>query len=99
MLARHIARTVAEQAGWRASFSPVVTEDLVGNGAHAHFSAWRDDETQFCGGGTDGVKARRQAFLAGVLDHISALRYLAKVGQFLYLAVVALYTREVCLPQ
>ena len=50
VLAWHIARTVAEQAGWRASFSPVVTEDLVGNGAHAHFSAWRDDENQFCGG-------------------------------------------------
>ena len=50
-------------------------------------------------GGTDSVKARRQAFLAGVLDHMSALRYLVKVGQFLYLAVVALYTREVCLPQ
>lgn len=78
VLARHIARTVAEQAGWRASFSPVVTEDLVGNGAHAHFSAWRDDENQFSGGqGPAGIRSTGQAFLAGVLDHMSALTALA----------------------
>jgi glutamine synthetase len=78
VLARHIARTVAEQAGWRASFSPVVTEDLVGNGAHAHFSVWRDDENQFSGGeGAAGLRPAGQAFLAGVLDHMSALTALA----------------------
>jgi glutamine synthetase len=78
VLARHIARTVAEQAGWRASFSPVVTEELVGNGAHAHFSVWRDDENQFSGGeGPVGLRPAGQAFLAGVLDHMSALTALA----------------------
>ena len=78
VLARHIARTVAEQAGWRASFSPVVTEDLVGNGAHAHFSVWRGDENQFSGGqGPAGLRPTGEAFLAGILEHMTALTVLA----------------------
>ena len=78
VLARHLARTLAEQAGWRASFSPVVTEDLVGNGAHAHFSVWRDGENQFSGGrGQKGLRPTGEAFLAGVLDHMPALTALA----------------------
>ena len=66
VLARHIARTVAEQAGWRASFSPVVTEDMVGNGAHAHFSVWREGENQFSGGrGAGGAEAGGRGFPCG----------------------------------
>lgn len=78
VLARHIARTLAEQAGWRASFSPVVTEDLVGNGAHAHFSVWRGEENQFSGGqGPAGLRPTGEAFLAGILEHMTALTVLA----------------------
>ena len=78
VLARHIARTVAEQSGWRASFSPVVTEDLVGNGAHAHFSVWRGEENQFSGGeGPAGLRPTGEAFLAGILEHMMALTVLA----------------------
>src|SRR3712207_9185570 len=39
VLARHIARTVAEQAGWRASFSPVVDRKSTRlNSSHANIS-------------------------------------------------------------
>jgi len=78
VLTRHIARTLAQQVGWRASFSPVVTEGLVGNGAHAHFSLWRDGENQFSGGGGHaGLRPAGEAFLAGVLEHMEALTALA----------------------
>ncbi len=78
VLARHVARTLAQQAGWRASFSPVVTEELVGNGAHAHFSAWLEDENQFSGGpGPEGIRPTGEAFLAGVLETMAALTALA----------------------
>ena len=78
VLARHIARTAAEKSGWRASFSPVVTEDMVGNGAHAHFSVWREGENQFSGGeGPAGLRPAGEAFLAGVLENMEALTALA----------------------
>ena len=74
VLTRHIARTLAFQAGWRASFAPVVASDLLGNGAHAHFSVWRDGENQFAGGdGPAGLRPTGESFLAGVLAHLAAL--------------------------
>jgi glutamine synthetase len=82
VLARHVVRTVADQAGWRASFSPRVVAGSVGNGAHIHFSVWRDGENQLAGGeGPEGLRPAGEAFLAGVLEHLPALTALgAPVG-------------------
>lgn len=86
VLARHLARTLADVAGWRASFSPVVSEAVVGNGAHAHFSVWRDGENQFSGGeGPAGLRPAGEAFLAGVLEHMEALTAIAAPTAISYL--------------
>jgi glutamine synthetase len=74
VLVRHVIRTVAAQAGWRASFSPRVVPGSVGNGAHIHFSVWEDGENQFAGAdGPEGLRSAGNAFLAGVLEHLPAL--------------------------
>ncbi len=74
VLARHIIRTVAAQSGWRASFSPAVIIGSVGNGAHPHFSLWRQGMNLFHGGGeAEGLTADGASFVAGVLDHLDAL--------------------------
>ncbi len=74
VLARHVVRTVAEQDGWRASFSPRVVAGSVGNGQHIHFSIRLDGESQLAGGnGPEGLRRAGEAFLAGVLEHLPAL--------------------------
>ena len=41
VLARHDIRSARAATGFRASFSPLVREGMVGNGCHLHFSLWR----------------------------------------------------------
>jgi glutamine synthetase len=85
VLTRHIARTLAEQAGWRASFSPVVSQELLGNGGHIHVSVWRDGENQFAGGqGPAGLRPLGEAFLAGVLAELGPLTALAAPSAISY---------------
>lgn len=73
VLSRHVIRTVAARCGWRASFSPLVA-GTVGNGAHVHFSIWRDGVNQFAGGdGPERLRSPGEAFLAGVLAELPAL--------------------------
>lgn len=73
VFARHVIRTVAEQAGWRASFSPAVVLGGVGNGAHLHVSVWREGGSLLTG----GLRPEGEAFLAGALEHVDALTALA----------------------
>jgi glutamine synthetase len=74
VLARHVIRTVAEQDGFRASFSPRVIAGSVGNGAHIHISVWLDGENQLAGGdGPEGLRPAGESFLAGVLSELEAL--------------------------
>jgi glutamine synthetase len=86
ILARHVVRTVAGQHGWRASFAPRVTAGSVGNGAHVHWSPWVADENQFAGGnGQEGLRPVGEAFLAGVLEHLTALTALGAPTPLSYL--------------
>ena len=72
---REITRTVAERHGLVASFSPVVTRGIVGNGVHIHFSledlngapVSHDRE------GVGGLSAPAAAFAAGILRHVRAV--------------------------
>ena len=60
--------------GLRASFSPKVLADGVGNGEHPHLSLWRDDVNLFSSGtGRYGMGGEAEAFTAGVLAHLPAL--------------------------
>jgi glutamine synthetase len=74
VFARHIIRSHSARHGWRASFSPVVVPDQIGNGGHLHVSVWRHGRNLLAGGaGPHGMTEDGQAFVAGVLDQLPAL--------------------------
>ncbi|MGW4112221.1 glutamine synthetase [Actinosynnema sp. NPDC004786] len=74
VLVRETVRAITLRHGMRASFSPKVTADGVGNGGHLHLSLWRDGRNLFGGGeGWFGLTADAEAFAAGVLRRLPAL--------------------------
>ncbi|SEG54499.1 L-glutamine synthetase [Thermomonospora echinospora] len=74
VLVRQTIRAVTIRHGMRASFSPKVVADGVGNGFHVHLSLWRDGADLMAGGsGPYGMRAEAEAFAAGVLARLPAL--------------------------
>src|SRR3954449_7903470 len=74
VLVRHTIKAVSARQGLRASFSPKVLADGVGNGGHVHLSVWRDGENLISGGqGRFGLTPDGEAFIAGLLTHLPAL--------------------------
>lgn len=72
---REITRSVAERHGLRASFSPVVTRGVVGNGVHIHFSFQTLEGTPvtYDPEGPGNLSPQAASFAAGVLRHAPAL--------------------------
>lgn len=72
---REITRAVAERHGLVASFSPVVTRGIVGNGVHIHFSLedLAGTPASHDRGGTGGLAACAASFAAGILRHVRAI--------------------------
>src|SRR4051812_25328355 len=74
VLVRHTIKAVSARHGLRATFSPKVLAEGVGNGAHVHLSVWRDGENLMSGGeGTFGLTTAGEAFIAGLLSHLPGL--------------------------
>ncbi|MDH2387897.1 glutamine synthetase family protein [Streptomyces sp. HNM0663] len=74
VLVRQTIRAVSLRHGLRASFSPAVRAEGVGNGGHVHLSAWRDRVNLHAGGDRRyAMTAEAEAFAAGVLAHLPAL--------------------------
>ncbi len=74
VLVRQTIRAVAQQHGLRASFSPKVEPDGLGNGCHIHVGVRRGGHNLFAGsGGPYGISSEGAAFLAGVLHELPAL--------------------------
>jgi glutamine synthetase len=74
VLVRHTIKAVSARHGLRATFSPKVLAEGVGNGGHVHLSVWRDGENLMSGGqGTFGLTSDGEAFIAGLLTHLPAL--------------------------
>ena len=75
VLVRQTIRAIVTGHGLRVSFAPVVILDNVGNGAHLHYSLWRDGRNLHSPGGpgAGGMQPEGEAFTAGVLDHLPAL--------------------------
>src|SRR4051812_38893717 len=74
VLVRHTIKAVSARHGLRATFSPKVLAEGVGNGGHVHLSVWRDGENLMSGGqGTFGLTPDGEAFIAGLLTHLPAL--------------------------
>jgi glutamine synthetase len=89
VLVRHTIKAVSARHGLRASFSPKVTADGVGNGAHVHLSLWRDGENLMSGGQRPfGLTADGEAFVAGVLDHLPGLLAVGAPSVASYLRLV-----------
>ncbi len=75
VMTREIIRDVARHAGLKASFSPKVAPNAVGNGAHIHFSL-RDRNgapVLFDAGQPKQLAAIGGSFAAGVIRHIAYL--------------------------
>jgi glutamine synthetase len=74
VLVRHTIKAVSARHGLRASFSPKVLADGVGNGGHVHLSLWREGENLMSGGSrTFGLTQDGEAFIAGLLTHLPGL--------------------------
>ena len=73
---RETARAVAPRHGLYPSFAPKPFPDEAGNGAHIHFSLWREaDQTNafYDAHGPHGLSDVALAFIGGVLAHLPAL--------------------------
>lgn len=89
VLVRETVRAVSQNHGLRASFSPKVLADGVGNGAHVHLSLWRDGENLVAGGeGRFGLTRDGEGFAAGVLSHLPALLAIGAPSVASYLRLV-----------
>lgn len=67
-VAKAVIGRVARRHGMAASFSPVPVSGGVGNGAHQHFSLFRDGVPLFAGGhGSRGMTTEGEQAVAGVL--------------------------------
>jgi glutamine synthetase len=72
---REICRSVARRHGRHASFSPIVTRGIAGNGVHIHFSLQDRAGTpvSYEAGQPGGLSTVMAAFAAGILRHAPAL--------------------------
>jgi glutamine synthetase len=89
VLVRETIRALSMRYGLRASFSPKVVADGVGNGGHVHISLWRDDVNLFSAGSERyGMGKEAEAFTAGVLAHLPALLAIGAASPASYLRLV-----------
>jgi glutamine synthetase len=72
--ARLIIQRVSRRFGWRASFSPMVSAERVGNGGHVHLSLERHGVPVLSGGqGPAGLTELGERVVAALLEHLPAL--------------------------
>jgi glutamine synthetase len=89
VLVRETIRALSVRHGLRASFSPKVLAEGVGNGGHVHLSLWRDGGNIFSGGaGQYGMTPEAEEFTAGVLQHIPALLAIGAPSPASYLRLI-----------
>ncbi len=89
VLVREVVRAVSRNHGLRASFSPKVLADGVGNGAHVHLSLWRDGVNLMAGGaGRFGLTPAGEAFTSGILSRLAALLAVGAPSVASYLRLV-----------
>lgn len=85
---REIARGVAQRLGSRASFTPILRPDAVGNGVHVHFSLVRAADgapVNHDPAHPQGLSATAGAFIAGVLERMPAICALTAAATVSYL--------------
>jgi glutamine synthetase len=89
VLVRETIRATSARHGMRASFSPKVLAEGVGNGGHVHLSVWRGDENLFTGGSQQhGLTDEAAAFTAGILERLPALLAIGAPSVASYLRLI-----------
>ncbi|WP_248961830.1 glutamine synthetase family protein [Sphaerisporangium perillae] len=89
VLVRETIRAVSLRHDLRATFSPKVLADGVGNGAHVHLSLWRDGVNLMAGGeGRYGLTAAGEGFAAGILTRLPALLAIGAPSVASYLRLI-----------
>lgn len=89
ILVRETIRAISLDHGLRASFSPKVLADGVGNGGHVHLSLWRDDTNLMTAGeGPHGLTKEAESFTAGILTHLPALLAIGAPSVASYLRLI-----------
>jgi len=83
--ARQTLHAVARQAGMKAVLLPKVFDDEAGNGAHCHFSLWREGRNVIGDPrAAHGLSTEAMSFVAGILDHLPALAALTVASRNSY---------------
>jgi glutamine synthetase len=89
VLVRETIRATSARHGMRASFSPKVLADGVGNGGHVHISIWRGEQNLFTGGDQQhGLTDDAAAFTAGILNRLPALLAIGAPSVASYLRLI-----------
>lgn len=89
VLVRETIRAISLRHGLRASFSPKVEVEGVGNGAHVHLSLWADGNNVMTGDdGGFGLSRTAASFSAGILDRLPALLAIGAPSVASYLRLV-----------
>jgi len=89
VLVRQTIRALSARYGTRASFSPKVLADGVGNGAHVHLSLRSGNQNLFTNGTrVHGLTAAAEAFAAGILDRLPALLAIGAPSVASYLRLI-----------
>ncbi|MEM7224241.1 MAG: glutamine synthetase family protein [Pseudomonadota bacterium] len=91
IILREMARASARRMGARASFTPILRPDAVGNGVHVHFSLLGEDQRQpadYDAARPDGLSEQAGSFLAGVREKLPAITALTAASTISYLRLV-----------
>lgn len=71
---KYMVKTLAEEAGYRATFMPKPFNDLTGSGCHMHVSMWQDGTPVFEDpAGELGMSALSYEFLGGIMHSAADL--------------------------
>ncbi|MDP6344000.1 MAG: glutamine synthetase family protein [Alphaproteobacteria bacterium] len=87
VILREMARASAHRLGGRASFTPILRPEAVGNGVHVHFSLWAGDDqpVMHAADGPGEIGPRAGAFAAGILAKLPAILALTAASPISYL--------------
>jgi glutamine synthetase len=73
MLYKYVTKNVAQRAGKTVTFMPKPIWNDNGSGMHVHQSLWKDGKPLFAGNDYAGVSPMCLNYIAGVLNHASAI--------------------------
>ncbi len=85
LYARQTLHAVARRAGFKAVMLPKIFEHTAGNGAHCHFSLWREGRNIIGDPrSAHGLSTEATSFIAGMLEHLPALAALTVASRNSY---------------